>query len=968
MRDYLPFALKTHGAEASLDANRSEGSCGSGGKSEFREFCEFFPANQKTGLDCQLTVLTNDQGYATKIFDLDEGGKLQKRSAANIYEGKALRISIEGLVQLRDILGQLKPNQALCFGVPEREEARLITQETLRSGAFPDAIARDRDHFSFRRGQPGVLMLDCDARLDQAALNWEDIDKIIAGIIPSWDQTQRLWRASSSAFIYTKDGTELIGKGGWRCYVMVDNAAAIPSVGALLYQELWRKEHGYIVISKSGQALDRSLIDASVWQPERIDFAAEPVLGEGLERRTPQPVLLGSAPVLLTKGLTAPLTLPEWRQASEELRKAKEAVRVDIRKRREEYITNRVESLTRECPGTSKKALERVFHQAVEHGALTADFLLQRPDGSRVTVGEILADPEKWHEARFADPLEPDYRNDSRIAYANLDRGPDSDPYIYSHAHGGIHYRLVRQTAKIVLRRGSRPQVVDAALALLRDRAELYERGGEMVRVSGELLIPIVEHWLNDHLGRHICFYERKYRNGEWKDEPADPPVWLCQHINAKKGERGLKELNGIITAPTLRQDGSLLNTPGYDGATGLLLRGGNWPAIPEEPTEEEIERATQTLWKPFSEFPFATKHDRAVMLAAILTAVVRRTLPRVPAFSFDAPVAGTGKTLLALCLQIICGSAPCVIPECKEEEEIRKRLLSVAREGKPAVLLDNIRGQFGSAAVEAFLTCETYSDRVLGLSQTLTLPTNMLFLFSGNNFQPRGDLFRRILTVRIDARTESPERRSFDFDPLEYCRLHRQELVAAVLTILRGFVVAGMPRTSKDRLASFEVWDDLIRQAVMWLGKRDHLKLGDPTACIEAAKDQEPERQKLAAFLEATVAAMADNDWRVADIIRRADAFQMNLQSAALKDALEEIAGERGRINPRILGRWIERHADTRCGGCYLERRGAKQRAAVWRIRQSGPKIRVSVWPENNSQNSQNSPSFEKKAFADFT
>ena len=111
---------------------------------------------------------------------------------------------------------------------------------------------------------------------------------------------------------------------------------------------------------------------------------------------------------------------------------------------------------------------------------------------------------------------------------------------------------------------------------------------------------------------------------------------------------------------------------------------------------------------------------------------------------------------------------------------------------------------------------------------------------------------------------------------------------------------------------------------------------LGDPTACIETAKQQEPERQKLAAFLEAAASVM-DGDWRVNDLIRHADIHlpvkggSMDKQ-AYLKDALDEIAGERGTINPRVLGRWIERHDSDRCAGFFLERRGTRQRAALWR------------------------------------
>ena len=96
-----------------------------------------------------------------------------------------------------------------------------------------------------------------------------------------------------------------------------------------------------------------------------------------------------------------------------------------------------------------------------------------------------------------------------------------------------------------------------------------------------------------------------------------------------------------------------------------------------------------------------------------------------------------------------------------------RKRLLSTLRQGRPGILLDNIRGQFGSAALEGFLTTELYTDRVLQVSQMLSLPTNVLFMISGNNFHPKGDLYRRILTARIDAKTDAPERRTFKIDPL---------------------------------------------------------------------------------------------------------------------------------------------------------------------------------------------------------
>ena len=165
---------------------------GSGQPGEFCEFCELFSGQEKRG-GCELTLLRNNLGNATKVFDLDDKGQLRKRSAANIYEGEAERVSITGLGELKDLIEILPSSSALCFGTAEKPKARLLTQETLRAGSYPDAIARDRDHFSFRKGQPGILMLDCDARPGKPAPRWQEIDQIIAQIVPSWSETQRLW-------------------------------------------------------------------------------------------------------------------------------------------------------------------------------------------------------------------------------------------------------------------------------------------------------------------------------------------------------------------------------------------------------------------------------------------------------------------------------------------------------------------------------------------------------------------------------------------------------------------------------------------------------------------------------------------------------------------------------------------------------------------------------------------------------
>ena len=238
-----------------------------------------------------FTVIENDRGAAAKTFSLNPDGSLKKRSAAQIFEGKARRVEVESLEEFIELRAGLRSNQALCYGVTEASSARLVTQRDLSKA--PGAIARNHKHFKFAAGKPGILMLDHDPRPGAAPLDVHELDAILCEALTELADVQRVWAPSASAFVYGADGREFIGAGGWRGYFVVDDASRIPDIGALIYQALWKNGHGYAFITKAGSIVDRSVIDASVWQPERLDFAAPPVLGPGLERSAPAPLFLG---------------------------------------------------------------------------------------------------------------------------------------------------------------------------------------------------------------------------------------------------------------------------------------------------------------------------------------------------------------------------------------------------------------------------------------------------------------------------------------------------------------------------------------------------------------------------------------------------------------------------------------------------------------------------------------------------
>jgi hypothetical protein len=181
-------------------------------------------------------------------------------------------------------------------------------------------------------------------------------------------------------------------------------------------------------------------------------------------------------------------------------------------------------------------------------------------------------------------------------------------------------------------------------------------------------------------------------------------------------------------------------------------------------------------------------------------------------------------------------------------------------------------------------------------------------------------------LLARLDAEIEAPFKREFEFDPLTIVCNDRQALVVAALTIVRAYIAAGRPKVGAGRIASFELWDDLVRQPLCWLRERmmesdrnlrDLPMFVDPAESIDRAASENPETSKLAALLNAWIAAFGTTPTSPAQAIAKAnDHFDAH---PALSDALDEVAGQNGKLNVRILGRWLERHAGQLCTGLRL-------------------------------------------------
>ena len=531
---------------------------------------------------------------------------------------------------------------------------------------------------------------------------------------------------------------------------------------------------------------------------------------------------------------------------------------------------------------------------------------------------ELLDNPAKYDGQRCADPLEPEYDNDGRIGILNL-RTPGRY-YLYSHAHGGARYTLICDRETIELIEGERFRIVGQVFDVMKANGSHYLRGREIVSVTGAgEVTPRDRDGVLFDLDK-LCRFE-KFDARSKKTVPCDCKPKIAAGVIAGKSAFELPELVSVSTAPILDpKTGRLIDADGYDKRSGLLLiinDPSKWPGIPDEPSDAEVKSAVNELWFPFAKFSFDSAVSRGVFLNAIITAITRPLLPTSPAVAITSPTAGSGKTLLAKCLAELAGDVPALLPDAGDREEIRKRLLAVLRENKRILILDNVATVLDSAALCAMLTAEVYQDRVLGVSETLSVPTRAMVIITGNNVSIKGDLCRRVLTSRIDPKVEAPWKRAFDLDPVQYCKENRMQMGAAGLTILRAGIQRG-PKMA-DRTASFEVWSDSVRRAVCMVAEKGYLAVADPVESIDTAYQMDPETMKLGALLDAWWKLFTDKPVKVSQVITEAvdpTIYAENLNNPELNAAALDIAGEGRGINAQRLGFWIERNRERIVGG----------------------------------------------------
>jgi putative DNA primase/helicase len=442
---------------------------------------------------------------------------------------------------------------------------------------------------------------------------------------------------------------------------------------------------------------------------------------------------------------------------------------------------------------------------------------------------------------------------------------------------------------------------------------------------------------LRDHLSQAAEFQKYDGRSRKWLSCP--PPADMVEILLSRAGQWNLRQIAGVITAPTIRPDGSILIEPGYDVATRLYhlanpdLDFTELKKMLDHPDRELALECLALLMELLIEFPFKGEVDRAVALSGILSAVARGALPVTPLHSSSAPEAGSGKSYVwDVCAAIAIGSYCPVIAADKKEEETDKRLTGLLLSAITLASIDNVKAPLDSALLCQAVERPRVMVRRLGGSDVFEIENRTMLFASGNNLKMTGDTAaRRGLRSELDADMERPETRRFRSNPFNDVLEQRAVFIIAVLTIIRAYLVTG-EKLDVTPLQSYGEWSRMVREPLMWLG------CADPTRSIEAVRTDDPERTAFLAVLHSWNASFGEDPMSVA-AVAEAIKFKPGLLEqpsiSDLRDALLAVSGSRSVVDNRALGNWLRAHKDKPIDGYQLVECKEKTRSGtkIWKV-----------------------------------
>lgn len=583
-----------------------------------------------TAWSASIILFSKHGGSLSKSIALGADGRpISNGDGCRMVEGTAERVIIHDLQYAAQLIGNLAPHQAIALGALPSDmpdQVNVVTAHRLRqiNGTAVSTISRTQNYIRYEP-RPGFLLGDYDQkgmpsdvkrRIDELG----GYETALATVIPELARAGMIARLSTSAGLYRTDTNELFPhSGGKHIYVPISDVTDSARCLKVLHQRCWLAGLGWITLGEAGQALECSIVDRSVGQPERLVFEGAPALTPPLAQDwcAREPVIREGV-VLDTRICCPDLTAVETARFQQLLAVEKQRLAPEAAKKRAGFIERHAEEITKRTNVSIAQARTIVEKQI--NGTLTPSVTLpfDDPELEGKTVADVLANHEHFVDATLADPIEGVEYGRGK---AKIMRGDDGRLLVHSFAHGGTVYRLHYDFATAKTEIESRPNneaakaFVDFVLAGVLDVDEI-ERLREFVAARSEFGKRTLDRKLKDAQEQHRALRvkaERQRRAAERQDPRPQIPTperdgeWLpvMDVLNDVLGastalEPPMRNVEGIATAVRVRRFtlGHLLTAVG---------------ANQEEPKETRLPAPEQPLLTCLSEPELAEVIERHI-------------------------------------------------------------------------------------------------------------------------------------------------------------------------------------------------------------------------------------------------------------------------------------------------------------------------------------------------------------------
>jgi len=468
--------------------------------------------------EISLTVFKGQSdSRLTKSFEVANDGTIKKISQPFFSEGVARKRNVANLHDLPQLIDDLSCHECISTGVFDLDERQITTNKMLTEEKT-QAGFRSRSLEHMRQPTTGLLLFDHDHCPHMPEhLKCRDANELMVMLtqaIPELEGVAFVGRHSSSAGVFNQANNESLPNFGLHTYIgFSGDLKAFQEYGKI---KLWNAGFGYIGLSRNGALLERTIIDLTVFSPERLVYEAAPILGEGVGRHKNDWVVEGGQ-IFEFSQLT---TEDEIRKYKELVRQAKEKPEV-VSKSGEFHTSDRLDKIDKLA------VLQNITMQEAENAYPKLDmaarnnesqhlkpYFMLEVNGSMITVEELLNQGKKLDGISMPDPIEgAEYGTTTAKFYFNDGKAP----LIHSFAHGlskkyflknneefvKIATTMVTIPEKPLIKATPHHQPLDAATF-----PDLQQSNG---KISILQTIPNIEHMLRSYcISVRYCVIKKK--------------------------------------------------------------------------------------------------------------------------------------------------------------------------------------------------------------------------------------------------------------------------------------------------------------------------------------------------------------------------------------------------------------------------------------------------------------------------